>query len=273
MWSDPRYVAEEKIDGSRQMMYFDDDRVRFVSRGSMIDRASNFPHFCVTRPDLSGTVLDGEIDGGSFGDTISVVNSGSKESIRKQEENGRLTYRVFDCLYFKGTDIRKQPLSTRREYLLQVIRELNNPWVVLVEQVATDKFEFYKSIIARGGEGVVIKNSNLMYGSGWVKFKFRNDVSVVITKIHHSTGKLSVEMGVYDGNRIRRVGDCAATTDALVSEMLNKPDVYLGRVLDVIAYDITKDGHVRHPVFHRMRPDLAPTDCTLEKLRQDFNSR
>jgi len=37
----------------------------------------------------------------------------------------------------------------------------------------------------------------------------------------------------------------------------------------VFAQEVTHDGRMRHPVWHRERPDVNPKTCTFAKLLDD----
>src|SRR5690348_10253063 len=88
MWSDPEWIAEEKLDGARYMLYMDyDQRCYLYSRRDFprIEKAANVPQITLRHPSclwksyagFEGTVLDGEIrlPGGKFlSDTTGILN-------------------------------------------------------------------------------------------------------------------------------------------------------------------------------------------------------
>ena len=89
------------------------------------------------------------------------------ESKEIQKTQAPLSFILFDCLVFKGENICKQPLSKRRlalEYALDVFNKTSelpfrlSPWVL-----GKDKQAFYEDIVAKGGEGVVLKRLDSPY--------------------------------------------------------------------------------------------------------------
>lgn len=109
--NDQFLIAEEKLDGSRYILYIGDcpykrragntilSRRYSVTDNKLIDKTDNIPHITsLCYNSLYGTVLDGEIMGNTFLDTNSIMNSLPNESIQKQKERGCLKYYVFDIL-------------------------------------------------------------------------------------------------------------------------------------------------------------------------------
>lgn len=214
LYQNPGWYAEEKLDGDRRIAQFCSGteataNVRFTGRrvsdvdGKLVEKTDCLPHLSGLLPfvvpntprqaaplSLIGTVLDGEIvvdkPGARSKDVTSIIGSKPALAIQKQQERGWLVYTVFDCLFYKGTDVRDLPLHLRRCYVAKVLAEWENPYVrevrdsimsgVPAEQLVTD-------IWARGGEGIILKDLNSTYGNekAWVKVKreFTEDVVII----------------------------------------------------------------------------------------------
>ena len=314
MFSDPLYVAEEKLDGARFMLYIEQDQTFFYSRRDFprIDRALNVPHLATRYPGFEGTVLDGEAireNATKLGDTSSIMLSSPQTARSLQEEHGCIEFHAFDILFYKGQDVRRKPLHERRQLLVEAIAFLGNRRILLVEQ-SEDKRGLFKAVTERGGEGVVLKNVNNGYGLGWAKWKKRFDVSCVVSGFKPGNGKYAdqigaIQLSVYKGpirwedcgvttwlvsrlgydnlspvgkavydksgsENMVEIGFASGMTDAERFEMSQTPDKFIGKVVDVFAQELTQDGRLRHPVFHRMRDDVNPTACTFEKVQKDL---
>lgn len=289
-------IAEPKIDGSRYVLYLglnSDPHERrdgntLLSRrvsvvdGKHVDKTDNLPH--ITHPPydgLGGTVLDGEVQATDFSKTNSIMNSSPALAVSKQKEIGLCTYWAFDIAYFRGKDIRHLPLEKRRKVLEEVVKRMGNEHVKCIPQIH-ENFELkFKEIVARGGEGIILKDLRQAYGVGWAKMKKSYDVSCVIVDWKAGNGKYassigSIELAVYSAGKLVSIGYASGFDDALRAEMAKDFSKFKGRVVDVYTQEMSKPskehelGRLRHPTFHRLRDDFTATDCTIEKLRSDI---
>lgn len=290
----PYYIAEEKIDGSRYVLYIGGDpyerrtkhtllsRRVSVTDGKHVDRTDNVPHITHELYEgLEGTILDGEIVAADFLSTNSIMNSGPALAVSKQKQIGPCTYRVFDVMAFRGKDVRTLPLSQRRKVLEEVVRRMNNEHVIAIPQITTDLEAYFTEIVSKGGEGVIIKDLRSAYGVGWAKMKKSYDVSCVITGVKPGNGKYASSIGaiavsVYHAKRLVEIGFASGFDDRLRNDIANNFENYEGRVVDIFTQEIlkTKDGigRLRHPTFFRLRDDLNAEDCTSEKLWADLKA-
>lgn len=288
-------IAEEKLDGSRYVLYLGGcpysrregntllSRRESISDGKYVDRSDNVPHITSIDYGLDGTILDGEIMSNDFLNTNSIMNSLPKEAQRKQAEHGNLNYFVFDILFFKGKDIRSMPLSDRRKILEKVVDKMGNDHIKVIPQIKEDIPGYFQKIIKKGGEGLIIKDLRMGYGSQWSKYKKSYDLSAVISGYKKGTGKYSSMIGslavsVYHNEVLTEIGFVSGFDDKLRIEMSENFDKYNGLVVDVFAQEIQKidaknpAGRLRHPTFHRIRNDINPQDCTSQKLWEDIKS-
>ena len=292
-------VAEPKMDGSRYVMYFGCSpynegenallsRRNSVTDGKYVDKTANVPHLFNedSISDLKGTVLDGEIQAEDFLSTNSIMNSGPRLAVQKQEESGWVNYYAFDIIYYCGTDVRRKPLSERRKILEYVVTVLNNPNIKAIEQFTVkdkDFNEYFNQITSDGGEGLIIKDVRRAYGTGWAKMKKSYDISCIVTGFKAGNGKYktsvgSIALSVYaDDGELVEVGFASGFDDATRADMAKNPDKYLNRVVDVFAQEIqdskkskSKVGRLRHPTFHRFRDDLNVGHATASKMWEDF---
>lgn len=286
-------VSEVKMDGSRYVMYFNHcpyernkkspntllSRRPSTTDNLFVDRSLNVPHIAgINYEGLENTVLDGEIMADDFEQTNSVMNSSPPVAISKQKEIGKVKYYVFDIMSFRGKDVRGLPLSKRRKLLEEVVKRMDNPYVQLVKQFASNHIEHFNQIVSKNGEGIIVKDLRQGYGSGWSKFKKSYDVSCFISGYKEGNGKYassigSIAISVFHEGKILEVGFASGFDDTLRNKIAKNPEGYLGRIVDVFAQEISKDNRLRHPTFHRLRDDVNKTDCTLEKLKLDFKKK
>lgn len=285
-WPTQGIAVEEKINGERGVLYLGFDPLgrrhgtTLLSRqkskfdGLFGDKTDQVPHITGGFV-VDGTVLDGEVFARDWNYTHSVMGStpGVAQDIQKDDE--RLVYHVFDIMFYKGQDVRKRPLSERRELLLEVVKELANPWIRAVTWLPGDPDATFERVTSAGGEGLVVKKLSSSYGQSWTKYKKCSDVSAFI--IGYVEGKKalagmvgSVEVGVYHNGSVHSVGCVSGFTNEQRVDITNNRQAYLGRVMDIFAFELTKADQILNPAFHRFRSDLNAEDCTLDKIKEDM---
>lgn len=283
------WIAEPKLDGGRYMLYIEQDgeTVHLYSRRDFprIDKAANVPHFARSYPGLAGVVLDGEVineravrDGLkplALGETTGIMNSLPAKAIARQQTEGRLVYCVFDILTLNGEDIHNKPLKERRSLLKAVVEHMQQytDTVILVPQTE-DKEGLFSEMLSAGLEGIVLKNVHSAYGVNWVKMKRCADFSVIISGYKPGQGKYADTLGavavsIYQDGKLIEVGFASGMTDAERNDIWARRQEYLGRVIDITAQEVTKDGRLRHPRWLRCRDDVDASTCTMEKLLSD----
>lgn len=289
-------IGEEKIDGSRYLLYIECDpyerregntllsrRISVVD-GRHVDKTENIPHITGREyKGLEGTVLDGEVVSKDFSSTNSIMNSAPRIAIAKQKEIGWNDYRVFDVLYFRGVDVRSKTLAERRKILEVVVARMAVPEVSAIEQFTEDFLKRFNQFVAKGGEGIVIKDTRLAYGVGWCKMKKSYDVSCVVSGFKNGTGKYakgvgSIALSVYHKGKLVEIGFASGFDDKVRMDITKNPKKYMGRVVDVFIQELSKAttenpvGRGRHPTFYRFRDDINAEDCTSEKLFKDIKA-
>jgi len=303
------HVAEEKMDGSRYVLYLGDDidpygrqdghtllsrRVSTVDN-MHVDRTLQVPHITdqLYMLELAGTILDGEIFRDDFQTTTSIMGCAPSLAISKQESGwydrkketeyapGWVTFHAWDVMQFRGRDVRGLPLSDRRKILEVVIDRLNNPYIKAVEQIKCDFEKHFTEITAKGGEGLIIKDSRLGYGIGWAKMKKAYDVTCVISGFTIGSGKYTrmigaMELSVAHEGGYVCIGKASGFDDATRQDMSENPDNYLWRAVDINTMRLNKPskdhphGRLFQPTFHRFRDDVTLKEVTLEKLKKDL---
>jgi bifunctional non-homologous end joining protein LigD len=294
IWIDPNWVAEVKHDGDRRIAQFcwEEGLIRFtgtresVDGSGYVDKTANLPQLSMHPPrTLDGTVLDGEIiapharglPGGKSKHVTAVMGSLPERAIEFQEKHGWLEYVVFDCLYFKGMDIRGEKLYTRRAYMLEVLSQWKNKFATQAEQIAgAAKEKYFKTLLAQGEEGVVLKSKYHTYGDEklWVKVKGVWTADVIITGFEPGKGKYQGSVGAIEfgqwvskgtGMFLRKMGTCRGFTDLLMNSFTQTPKKYIGRVMMITHNGREPTGAFRHPRYKCFRDDKDPKDCVYRE--------
>lgn len=298
-----------KFDGVRLLGYFlPTGELRLLSSriskrtGEYSDKTDNFEHLKMVVPELAGTVLDCEgildipemasetnVAKGSRNITVSLMNAGSAKSNALQEEHGKLKLMVFDCLKFKGVDLRNRAYVSRRIALIKALgcistshierTELNGPIRELAEiERAKER------ALAAGHEGIMLKRMSSLYRAKSVGQRNREMVKLkqevtydgFITGFKPGergnaglVGALLVSAYRRDGSEYEfaAVGNIARHEMEEMSVMVDgMPQLrrdYYGRVVEIRAQYWTKNQRLLHAQLMRWRSDKPKNECTL----------
>jgi len=307
-WESDQFIAEEKFDGSRYLTHIENGVIRLTSRqksvktGLPVEKTGNVPHIALdaTLLGFNGTVLDGEMRHSDFSQTISIMGSAPEKAIAKQQQVGNIDYHVFDILFVDGRDVTGLKLMERKEILNRVLEDVRNPHIKFVKMIEKDKEEYFLSLVAQGGEGVILKDKDSLYYPGarsksWLKAKrYMTDDVVIIgatDPVREYEGghpasweyKEGVELvsrawakgwigairfGKFRNGKIVVLGQTAGMDDEvkmLISDGKHCiKSEFVGKVMEIGAMEIIqKTNAYRHPRFLRFRPDKNMLDCQL----------
>jgi bifunctional non-homologous end joining protein LigD len=287
----PGWVYEEKYDGYRILAYKEGGRVTLVSRNGH-DRTGTFSGVASAVAKLPGRtlLLDGE-----------VVAFDSKWVSRfqlLQNSGAEASYGVFDCLYKDGRDLRREPLSVRREVLEGFLGKSSGTRdrVFISVLLAGNGLKAFEVAKKKGYEGLVAKDTSAAYGEGrsnkWLKVKVHQEDEFVIVGYTKPAGARkhfgALLLGAHDHGKLRYVGKVGTGFDqerlarlykmfqplvrvkaAVVDPPREKDATYLApRLVAQIAYEeLTADQKLRQPVFLGLRDDKRSEDVTLPETK------
>lgn len=238
------WYMSEKLDGIRCIWNGKTLRSRYGNRF--------YPPDYFTEKFPEDAVLDGELflDRKSFSETASIVK-------RKEPHDGwkKIKYIIFD-----GPELRGD-FKTRLKTLETIIKNCKSPYLeLLYQEVCENKEQLdakMKEILARGGEGVMLKDPSSRYeykrSKKLLKVKEFQDAEATVIEILKGTGRLSHLMGSLlvrnkDGVEFK-IG--TGFTD---QERAKPPKV--GTVVTYRYFELSKDNVPRFPSFLRVYPGL-----------------
>lgn len=321
LMNDEEYDAEIKYDGDRRIAQFCGPAVRFTGRtksvkdGRYVERTENVPHLSgkpaprhwpiavegmvhVPPPAfLEGTVLDGEMivapgsvppteRGGRSKLVTSIMGSAPAVAITKQIERGWLQYVAFDCLFYRGFDLRALALPQRRAALARAVTAWNSPFVA-VARTCPDrraKRAWLDELWEQGEEGIVVKRLSAPYGkahqSAWVKLKNvieldvfiigyeeanatskKSDGTVSVTRLAERGWIGSVRFAQYRDGKVWECGAARGFDDATCKLLSENRKKFLGRVITVKGNAREPSGALRHPQWVGFRDDKRKAEC------------
>lgn len=289
---DERWVMEPKLDGFRATIHKHGGKVQILSRTGK-SQAGKLPiiESIFEALPADNFILDGElvwfednvrlVDDvfaplGDFNKTMRVMGSGAVKAVQKQDEFGgsRMTFFAFDCLEVQGTSTLHLPQNERRALVETFVKYVRGAYVRLTPQYGLSE-ALYERYVDLGGEGMMLKNTAAPYKQGrsgdLLKVKAQDTLDAVVMGFTPGEGKFAdavgaIVFGQYNAaGELEKVGQCSGFTDAQRYDMANRPEVYIGEVVEVKHYGMVTDAELeglRHPTFVRFRDDKRPEECT-----------
>jgi bifunctional non-homologous end joining protein LigD len=290
--SDPDWLFEPKVDGYRAIAFVDGANVRLRSRRG-IDLTAAFPEITteLATQSVERMIIDGEIvalgpDGRtSFNALQNRTQKKTPTAIAQAQSESPASLLSFDLLHFAGCNLRQAAYVDRRRWLAQCL--LPTPHVQLVP-VADDAEQLFAAAVENGFEGIVAKRKQSPYQAGrrstsWVKYKTRDSAEFVVGGYTTGKGARSalgaLLLGYWSGDKLVYAGHVGSglTEDAVRALLerfegsqrarspfatepdLHRPTTWVAPevVVEVAFSEYTPDGHLRAPVFLRVREDMA----------------
>jgi bifunctional non-homologous end joining protein LigD len=213
--------------------------------------------------------------------------------------SSNILYYVFDMPYLNGMDLREVPLEARRAALAAALEPGKSDLLRFSEDFDESPEAMLNSACKLKLEGVIGKRSGSLYvsrrSSDWVKLKCQHRQEFVVAGYsepkgsRHAFGALLLGLHDTDSGELRFAGKVGtgfneATLRTVYSQLqpletkrtplANPPTGYEARgvhwlrpeLLAEVAYaEMTREGIVRHAVFHGLRNDKPATGIEPEK--------
>ncbi|MEA1955436.1 MAG: DNA ligase [Campylobacterota bacterium] len=231
------WYMSEKLDGIRA--YWDGKQL--ISRNG---KKFQVPNFFIK--DFPKHKLDGELwtTRGDFSNIVSIVN-------KKKPHNGwnNITYNIFEVPDANGTLPQRLSLVNKTKYI-KIVKQIE-----IKDKNHLDIF--LKEIEKKGGEGVVVRDSNLSYYSGRnnnsLKLKSYIDAECEIVGYNKGHGKYDGLVGSLScrmqNMQIIKIGS------GLNNNQRNIPPK-IGAIITFKYYGLTSKGNPRFPVFLRLKEGI-----------------
>lgn len=243
--------------------------------------------FCA---DLKDSIFDGEFVGGEL----------SSDAQHEMAE-GRGIFVYWDLVMLRGVDLRKLPLRRRRRMMGEFEKSLP-PWMRWVKSELNAPFKLLPYVIQNKLEGMIEKDLEAPYGSGWVKIKDSDTYDTLLfgygpTKsadwkrkgwigalrigqwqelsqasagphvICYHVGEVPVpgmrRMIKGKVHEFLDVGKCSGMTQEMREKVSKAPATYLGQVVEIECHFRLKSGKFRSPRFEGFRDDKGAHECVF----------
>ena len=167
----PDWVYEFKYDGYRALAIKEATGVRFMSRNGK-DATPWWPNLVHALEQVPGSfIIDCEV---CLLDARGIPDFEAMRRAVASKATGGFTLHAFDLLFFRGRDLRKQPLVKRKERLEMLLRG-RHAALRYISHIFRDGVATYEFAVKLGMEGVVSKRAQSRYlagrGHNWIKTK------------------------------------------------------------------------------------------------------
>ena len=301
LWHDDSpWLAQEKYNGVRAILQFVRDQgiVAYTrNKTNITDRLL----FSGDVPDFSATVDTeavinkpivtprGETTKSSLHSTSVILRMVPVASKCLQlEQAAPLVLHVFDITNWQGMDLRSKPLCERLSYLSDFRLAMSfrwEDWFQFPPVRFQGKKAFFDEVLARGGEGAILKNLNSPYidstsrsRSGWIKVKKSVSFDCFVsgfgrghpnTEWHRKVGYLAFSIHTEKGpHEIARVTNFPfhirkriSIYDPSTDQVSLSPDA-MGRVAKISGLEVAQRSfRVSHPRILAWKGELTAEQC------------
>lgn len=287
---------EVKFDGYRIMARIESGRVQLFTRNGH-DWTSKMPQQAeaLAALGLESAWLDGEV---VVPNEAGTPDFQALQNAFEAGRSGSIVYYLFDLPYLNGMDLRQAPLEERRAALEQLLDQNDSDLLRFSADFTEHPESVLESACQMNLEGLIGKRAGSPYVSrrsnSWVKIKCKNRQEFIIVGytdpkgarsgfgalllgLHDDQGKLMYAGKVGTGFNQATLKSLHTKLQAL--EVSKSPLAKAPPAADVrgahwlkpelmceVAYaEMTRQGVVRHSVFHGLRSDKAATAITHEK--------
>jgi bifunctional non-homologous end joining protein LigD len=289
------WLFELKYDGFRMLAAGGAGEARLSYKRGM-DATRIFPEIARAVADLPfrSLILDGEavvVDETGRPNFQKLQRRGLRtravEYVRAAHESPAAFF-AFDLLAFEDFDLRPLPLSERKALLAQVLTGAEGP-VRYLDHVPERGEDLYAAVQQLGLEGIVGKRDGSPYRGGysadWLKIRVDQSADFAVVGFNPAPGGFNkLHLATFlkgDGQRFEYAGTVGTGfTNAVMKDLRARLDA--GRradppepgaggrstvwvvpelVAEVRYKELTEGGHLRHPVFLRLRDDKTVEEC------------
>ena len=250
------WLASEKLDGVRA--YWDGENL--LSRqgkklNAPLSFTKNFPKFA----------LDGELYAKEL--KFEEIQASVMGKLPDEKAWSRLKFHIFDVPEASGG------LLTRLEILAKFLKNEPNQNLIIIKQIKMrDNAQFLKfaeNIIAKGGEGAVVREPNAPYerkrSKNALKFKKFKDAECEVIAVNKGSGKYANLAGSLTCKALGGKDDKEKASEPKegtifkigsgLSDKNRQEPPKIGSIITYKFQNLTSNGKPRFPIFLRVRED------------------
>jgi len=285
-----KIICEEKYDGVRVIAFISNDDVKFYTRA--FNEIPNRYLKAISEECLKLKVKSGLLGDWFFDGELTDINRKSVSGKVNQMLKGSPAESIGDDLIFNVFDLEDGdvlktgkgviPFEVRRDTLEGIFKGIELNSIILAESFVTkekeDLYTYYKKVVEKGGEGVILKNPNHVYeckrSKNWIKLKEVNECDLIVKGFYPGEGKREGLIGGFiceDSSGKVKVKIGSGFTDEDLKELSKHPDYYINKIVavqyNVIINDKNGNWSLFLPRFVEIRSDKDTADNLTEKCK------
>ncbi|WP_339492872.1 DNA ligase D [Pseudomonas sp. EA_15y_Pfl2_R67] len=294
---DGEWLYEIKFDGYRVMARIENGDVKLLTRNGH-DWTRKLPRQAeaLAALGLQSAWLDGEM---VVANDQGVPDFQALQNAFEVGSSGKIAFCLFDMPYLNGMDLRNVPVQERRAALAAALEPNESPLLRFSDAFEETPDALLNSACQMQMEGLIGKRIGSVYVSrrsnDWIKLKCKNRQEFVVVGFSDPKGARSafgaLLLGLHDADsgQLRYAGKVGTgfnetTLNSIYQQLLpletkkpavvNPPTGYDAKgvhwldptlLAEVAFAEMTKDGSVRHAVFHGLRND-KPAKAISQEL-------
>ncbi|HGM5553096.1 TPA: DNA ligase D [Pseudomonas putida] len=294
-----QWSYEIKFDGYRIMARIDHDQVQLFTRNGH-DWTHKLPQQAqaLAALGLESAWLDGEM---VVANEHGVPDFQALQNAFEAGRSASIMYYLFDMPYLNGVDLREVPVEERRAALSTVLGGHEQPLLRFSEAFDETPDALLNSACQMQMEGLIGKRLGSPYvsrrSSDWIKLKCKHRQEFVVVGYTDPKGARSafgaLLLGLHDrdSGELRYAGKVGTgfneiTLKSILAQLkplqvkkaavVNPPSGFEAKgvhwlkpnlLAEVAFAEMTKDGSVRHAVFHGLRNDKPARSITEERAK------
>ncbi|WP_095136595.1 DNA ligase D [Pseudomonas sp. Irchel s3a10] len=294
-----QWSYEIKFDGYRIMARIDHDQVQLFTRNGH-DWTHKLPQQAQALAELGleSAWLDGEM---VVANEHGVPDFQALQNAFEVGRSASIMYYLFDMPYLNGVDLREVPVEERRAALSTVLGGHEQPLLRFSEAFDETPDALLNSACQMQMEGLIGKRLGSPYvsrrSSDWIKLKCKHRQEFVVVGYTDPKGARSafgaLLLGLHDrdSGELRYAGKVGTgfnetTLKSILAQLkplqvkkaavVNPPSGFEAKgvhwlkpnlLAEVAFAEMTKDGSVRHAVFHGLRNDKPAKSITEERAK------
>ena len=294
-FSSEDWIYERKLDGERVIAYVaSGGAARLMSRNKK-DISENYPEVvrALEEHAPAGCILDGEVVAfNSQGVSDFQRLQGRMQSGGEADDDLRIFYYLFDCMYVDGHDV-TGCAQRERKTLLRAAVDWNEPLRFTPHRNAEGE-TYFEEACRKGWEGLIAKRADAPYvhsrSKKWLKFKCENRQELIICGWTEPKGSRigfgALLLGYYSDGDLVYAGEVGTGFDDETLRDLHRRLARIERdsspfdrgdvptkevhfatpklVGEVAFTEWTRDGRLRHPRFKGLRRDKSAEEVRRE---------
>jgi len=216
------------------------------------------------------TLLDGYLSfrGSRDSNEMLSVLRGSDEKALTRQKHDKIVFFLTDIIFYNNKLLSEFPLSYRKNFIRDFVQEKEH--VRINEYYLNSKINKYKDL-KKEFDCFYFKDLDSFYtfrtSKRWMILKDHKTFFVVVMEMIPGKGRCantcgSLKVGQFINNELKYISNISGMTDEIRDFFFRNHCI--GKVIEIKAFERTKNGKFDEARFVALRKDLDPKNCIFE---------